>query len=157
MQLHHCLGQRKAETCTLLRGPAALRFLRDLSERLQRLRDFFLLDSYSLIGNRYDHTAFGRHFRRNRNCPASRRKLHGVGQNIDQNLPDQALIGEREAMAWSNIEPMLGPIAALPIPAIEHRRVCVVTHPQALLPSTTLAQVADEIRLWIETLEDTGP
>lgn len=71
--------------------------------------------------------------------------------------PDQALIGEREAMAWSNIEPMLGPIAALPIPAIEHRRVCVVTHPQALLPSTTLAQVADEIRLWIETLEDTGP
>lgn len=59
---------------------------------------------------------------------------------------EQPAIGEPEPMAWGEIEAALGPIASLPIPAVEDRRVGVISHPQALLPSSTLAQVADEIR-----------
>ncbi len=60
-------------------------------------------------------------------------------------------IGAPEALAWGEIEAALGPIASLPIPAVQSRRVGVITHPQALLPSSTLGQVADEIR---KTLAD---
>jgi ABC-type Fe3+-hydroxamate transport system substrate-binding protein len=70
---------------------------------------------------------------------------------------EQTLIGEQQPMGWDEIQTKLGPIATIPIPAIEHQQVCVVTHPQALLPSTTLAQVADEIRSWIDTLDDDQP
>jgi ABC-type hemin transport system substrate-binding protein len=63
-------------------------------------------------------------------------------------------IGEPEPMGWSAILAALGPIASLPLPAIEQRRVGLITHPQALLPSSTLGQVGDEVRktlaLWRE-------
>lgn len=64
---------------------------------------------------------------------------------------DSIQIGEPEPMSWSEIEQALGPIASLPIPAVQSRKVGVITHPQALLPSSTLGQVADEIR---KTLAD---
>lgn len=64
---------------------------------------------------------------------------------------DEAMIGEPEPITWAQVEAALGPIASLPIPAIEQRRVGVIDHPQALLPSSTLAQVADQIR---KTLAD---
>ncbi len=67
-------------------------------------------------------------------------------------------IGEPRPMTWSEIQERLGPIATLPIPAIQNHRVGVITHPQALLPSTTLAPVADEIRetlaRWRERQDD---
>ncbi len=55
-------------------------------------------------------------------------------------------IGAPEPMSWAQIQESLGPIASLPIPAIERQRVAVITHRQALLPSSTLGQVADEVR-----------
>ena len=55
-------------------------------------------------------------------------------------------IGEPEPLQWSEIQETLGPIANLDLPAIQSQRVVVITHPQGLLPSSTLAQVADEIR-----------
>lgn len=74
---------------------------------------------------------------------------------------DQPAIGAPEPMGWDEIEAALGPIASLPIPAVESRRVGVITHPQALLPSSTLAQVADEIRdtlaQWQVSKEKTAP
>ncbi len=54
-------------------------------------------------------------------------------------------------MTWSQIEQALGPIATLDLPAIRKRRVGVITHPQGLLPSSTLGQVADEIRKTLAT------
>lgn len=60
-------------------------------------------------------------------------------------------IGEPAPMDWSQIEKTLGPIASLDLPAIRNRRVGVITHPQGLLPSSTLAQVADEIRKTLAT------
>lgn len=61
----------------------------------------------------------------------------------EENTP---AIGEPQPMGWDEIQEQLGPIASLDLPAIRERRVGVITHPQALLPSSTLAQVADEIR-----------
>ncbi|MFG0246662.1 MAG: ABC transporter substrate-binding protein [Phycisphaerales bacterium JB052] len=58
----------------------------------------------------------------------------------------EPMIGEPEPITWAQVEAALGPIASLPIPAVESRRVGIIDHPQALLPSSTLAQVADEIR-----------
>lgn len=55
-------------------------------------------------------------------------------------------IGEPVPLSWGEIEAALGPIASLPIPAVRSRRVGVITHPQALLPSSTLGQVGDEVR-----------
>lgn len=54
--------------------------------------------------------------------------------------------GEPKPLAWDETLVMLGPLAGLPIPAIEHQRVAVIRHPQALLPSSTLAQVAGQVR-----------
>jgi len=65
---------------------------------------------------------------------------------FDPRDDDTMGIGEPEPMSWSEIELALGPIATLPIPAVESQRVGVITHRQGLLPSSTLAQVADEIR-----------
>ncbi|MHA7814326.1 MAG: substrate-binding domain-containing protein [Phycisphaerales bacterium] len=59
---------------------------------------------------------------------------------------DTQAIGEPEPMGWDEIEETLGPIASLDLPALRTRRVGVITHPQGLLPSSTLSQVADEIR-----------
>ena len=59
---------------------------------------------------------------------------------------EQAQIGEPVPLSWGEIEQAMGPIASLSIPAVQSRRVGVITHPQALLPSSTLGQVADEIR-----------
>lgn len=56
------------------------------------------------------------------------------------------IVGEPEPIDWAQIEQTLGPIATLDLPAIRNRRVGIVTHPQGLLPSSTLGQVADEIR-----------
>jgi ABC-type Fe3+-hydroxamate transport system substrate-binding protein len=58
---------------------------------------------------------------------------------------DQAF-GDPEPIGWEQIEAELGPIASLDLPAIRNRRVGIVTHPQGLLPSSTLGQVADEVR-----------
>ena len=55
-------------------------------------------------------------------------------------------VGEPRPMTWPQIEQTLGPIATLDLPAVRARRVGVITHPQGLLPSSTLGQVADEIR-----------
>jgi ABC-type Fe3+-hydroxamate transport system substrate-binding protein len=60
-------------------------------------------------------------------------------------------VGEPAPMTWSQIEQALGPVAALDLPAIRTRRVGVITHPQGLLPSSTLGQVADEIRRTLAT------
>jgi len=59
---------------------------------------------------------------------------------------DTHSIGEPEPMSWDQITQTLGPIATLDLPAIRNQRVGIITHPQALLPSSTLGQVADEIR-----------
>jgi ABC-type hemin transport system substrate-binding protein len=59
---------------------------------------------------------------------------------------EQQQIGEPRPMRWSEIQSHLGPIAGIDIPAIHTQQVGVITHPQGLLPSSTLAQVADEIR-----------
>jgi len=60
-------------------------------------------------------------------------------------------VGEPAPMTWSEITQTLGPIATLDLPAIRDRRVGVITHPQGLLPSSTLGQVADEIRKTLAT------
>ena len=41
---------------------------------------------------------------------------------------------------------ILGPIAGLPISAVEHGRIGVINHPLGLLPSGALGEVAEEIR-----------
>ncbi len=61
-----------------------------------------------------------------------------------------ALVGEPVAMGWDEIVERLGSIGQLPIPAIEHRRVAVITHPLGLLPSSSFGQVADEVRRTVE-------
>jgi ABC-type hemin transport system substrate-binding protein len=60
-------------------------------------------------------------------------------------------VGEPAPMTWSQIAQTLGPIASLDLPAIRNQRVGIITHPQALLPSSTLGQVADEIRKTLAT------
>ena len=60
-------------------------------------------------------------------------------------------VGEPAPMTWSEITQTLGPIATLDLPAIRDRRIGVITHPQGLLPSSTLGQVADEIRKTLAT------
>jgi len=72
-------------------------------------------------------------------------------ESNDPNAFDpNALIGEPTAMGWDEIVERLGSIADLPIPAIEHRRVAIVTHPLGLLPSSSFGQVADEVRRAVE-------
>lgn len=64
---------------------------------------------------------------------------------------DTQSVGEPEPITWSQITQTLGPIATLDLPAIRTQRVGIITHPQALLPSSTLGQVADEIRKTLAT------
>ncbi|MGV6815159.1 MAG: ABC transporter substrate-binding protein [Phycisphaerales bacterium] len=66
--------------------------------------------------------------------------------SIDPN----ALIGEPMPMDWEQIMARLGGLGALPIPAIEHHRVAIITDPLGLLPSSSLARVADEVREAVE-------
>lgn len=72
--------------------------------------------------------------------------------------PEDNLIGEPEPHTWDETLAALGPVATLNLPAIRERRVAIIDHPQALLPSTTLAQIADEIRKtlaqWRERSQD---
>lgn len=51
----------------------------------------------------------------------------------------------RPARTWTEIEAALGPLAELPIPAVEHRRVVWIDDPHGLLPSTSLARVAEQM------------
>ena len=60
-------------------------------------------------------------------------------------------IGEPEPITWSEITQTLGPIATLDLPAIRNQRVGIITHPQGLLPSSTLGQVAEEVRKTLAT------
>jgi len=56
--------------------------------------------------------------------------------------------------SWQELDRELGALADLPIPAIERRRVAIVRHPHALIPSTSLAEVAQALaiaaRSWSE-------
>ncbi len=47
--------------------------------------------------------------------------------------------------AWDEIEARLGALAGLPIPAVRDRRVALIDDRLALLPSSTLAGIADEL------------
>jgi len=60
------------------------------------------------------------------------------------------LIGEPIPMDWATISAKLGGIARLPIPAAENHQIAIIDDPLGLLPSTSLARVADEIRAAIE-------
>lgn len=53
----------------------------------------------------------------------------------------------------------LGPIADLPVPAIDSNRVAIIDHPLALLPSSALADVATEIERVLEIWDaaESGP
>jgi ABC-type Fe3+-hydroxamate transport system substrate-binding protein len=55
------------------------------------------------------------------------------------------LIGEPEPMSWDEISNQIGGISELPISAVESKQIAVVEHPLGLLPSSSLAQVADQI------------
>ena len=61
-----------------------------------------------------------------------------------------ALIGEPTTMSWEEIVDRLGGMGDLPLPAIEHHRVAIITDPLGLLPSSSLARVADEVREAVE-------
>jgi len=67
------------------------------------------------------------------------------------------LIGEPEKMTQKEIAEKVGGIATLPIPASTNGRIAIIEHPLGLLPSTSLASVADEVadavRAWYERSE----
>jgi len=46
---------------------------------------------------------------------------------------------------WDRFARRLGALAPLPIPAIERRRVAAIEHPHALIPSTSLIELADRL------------
>lgn len=52
---------------------------------------------------------------------------------------------EPEPKGFEAAKARLGALANLPIPAIQHKRVAVIEHPLALLPSSSLAEIADEM------------
>ena len=58
--------------------------------------------------------------------------------------PDD-LFTEPPPPAWGEAEQRLGRIATLPIPAVEHRRVVLIFDELALLPSSSLAGIADHL------------
>ena len=68
--------------------------------------------------------------------------------------PDDARFGLPEPTIGDSALETLGPIADLPIPAIDGARVAVIDHPLALLPSTALADVALEIERVLESWDD---
>ncbi len=68
--------------------------------------------------------------------------------------PDDARFGLPEPTIGDSALETLGPIADLPIPAIDAARVAVIDHPLALLPSTALADVALEIERVLESWDD---
>jgi ABC-type Fe3+-hydroxamate transport system substrate-binding protein len=67
---------------------------------------------------------------------------------------DDARFGLPEPTIGNSAFETLGPIADLPIPAIDHERVAVIDHPLALLPSTALADVALEIERVLGSWDD---
>ena len=67
------------------------------------------------------------------------------------------LIGEPQAMSWDEIRQRVGGIADLPISAVHTRRIAIIEDPLGLLPSTSLARVADEIREAVMGWAKDGP
>ncbi len=55
-------------------------------------------------------------------------------------------IGDPEPLTWDEISARIGGITGLPIPAAIHHKIVIIDDPLGLLPSTSLARVADEIR-----------
>lgn len=55
-------------------------------------------------------------------------------------------IGKPEPLTWEQIRARVGAIADLPIPAARDHKIAIIDDPLALLPSTSLATVGDEIR-----------
>ncbi len=67
---------------------------------------------------------------------------------------DADRFGESSPMTIEEIRSIFGPIAELPISAVEHGRIGVIDHPLGLLPSGALAQVAEQIGALIESWDD---
>lgn len=74
-----------------------------------------------------------------------------------QNRDDSDDFGAPEPITGPRALETLGPIAQLPIPALEHNKVAVIDHPLALLPSTALADIAHEIEQILETWNEPPP
>lgn len=55
------------------------------------------------------------------------------------------LIGEPQGFSWDQIRDRVGAIADLPIPASMNHRIAIIEDPLGLLPSSSLAQIADQI------------
>jgi len=72
--------------------------------------------------------------------------------------PRQSTVDDRfgtgSGMTIEEIKAIFGPIAELPIAAVEHGRIGVIDHPLGLLPSGALAQVAEQIRALMESWEE---
>jgi len=64
---------------------------------------------------------------------------------IEQLRPDVILLLSPGAPPFSEGDTRLRPLEGLPIPAVLHDRVVVITHPQTLLPATSMPQVLVEI------------
>jgi ABC-type Fe3+-hydroxamate transport system substrate-binding protein len=61
------------------------------------------------------------------------------------------LIGEPVVMSQEEIFAKLGAISSLDISAVRKNQIAVVEHPLGLLPSTSLGQVADQVRAIIDS------
>ena len=55
------------------------------------------------------------------------------------------LVQPRAAMDDETVEPVLGPLAEVELAAVNAGRVAVLSHPDALLPSTALIEVQEEL------------
>ncbi len=62
-----------------------------------------------------------------------------------------------DSPSWDEIAPRLGRLAALPVPAVERRRVAVIDDPLALIPSTAAVEFAERLRGVLDAWNEPRP